>query len=179
MPQIADFCALPAFHRGSLATSLQPFDAMPNRTLRVVVVEDNYDANAALSKLLEKSGFELVGRAYDGNSGWSVIREKKPDVAILDIAMPALDGYGLAHRVRSEIGSRPWRVALTGFGMDSEKAEAARAGIDAYFCKPADWAALESLLPHYAYSAASERADSVSACHSLDSQSASSGHCGP
>ncbi len=142
---------------------------MPNRALRVVVVEDNYDANAALSKLLEKSGFELVGRAYDGNSGWNVIREMKPDVAILDIAMPALDGFELARRVRSEIGPRPWLVALTGFGMQSEKAEAARAGIDAYFCKPADWPALEALLIHYAESAAKELAARIDACRAHES----------
>jgi DNA-binding response OmpR family regulator len=168
MLQIADFCSLPAFRRGSLVTSLQPLDAMPNRALRIVVVEDNYDANAALSKLLEKSGFELVGRAYDGNSGWNVIRETKPDVAILDIAMPALDGFELARRVRSEIGSQPWLVALTGFGMESEKAEAASAGIDAYFCKPADWPALESLLLNYASAVANELAARIAACRSLD-----------
>ena len=70
-------------------------DAMPN-TLRVVVVDDNYDANAGLSKLLEMSGFQVAGRAYDGLAGLSVIKSTKPDVAILDIAMPALDGYRAA-----------------------------------------------------------------------------------
>jgi DNA-binding response OmpR family regulator len=179
MLQIADFGLLSAFRRGSLVTSVKPFDAMPNRTLRIVVVEDNYDANAALSKLLEKSGFELVGRAYDGNAGFILIRETKPDVAILDIAMPALDGFGLARRVRSEIGSRPWLVALTGFGMASEKAEAASAGIDAYFCKPADWPALESLLLNYADRAADELAARIATCRSLESHGASSGHGSP
>ena len=123
---------------------------MPDRnTLRVVVVEDNYDANVALSKLLEKSGFQVAGRAYDGLSGLSVIKSTKPDVAILDIAMPALDGYGLARRVRGEVDPPPRLVALTGFGMESEKAEATRAGFDAYFCKPADWPALQAVLDGY------------------------------
>jgi len=85
-----------------LATNPQAADAMPDRgTISVVVVDDNYDANAALSKLLEKSGFEVAGRAYDGLAGLNVIKSTHPDVAILDIAMPALDGYGLARRVRT------------------------------------------------------------------------------
>ena len=120
--------------------------------LRVVVVEDNYDANAALSRLLEKSGFEVVGRAYDGMSGLRVIKESQPDVAILDIAMPVLDGYALARRIRSEIGSPPRLVALTGFGEAADKTEAVKSGFDAYFRKPADWptlkAALENNPPH-------------------------------
>jgi len=122
-------------------------DATQKRTpLRVVVVDDNYDANAALSRLLDKSGFEVAGRAYDGLSGLSIIKSTSPDVAILDIAMPALDGYGLARRIRSEIGSPPRLVALTGFGSDADKVVADEAGFDAYFRKPADWPALKATL---------------------------------
>lgn len=123
---------------------------MPDRSdLRVVVVDDNYDANAALSRLLEKSGFQIAGRAYDGISGLNVIKETKPDVAILDIAMPALDGFGLARRVCSEVESPPHLVALTGFGTDENRSEATNAGFEAYFRKPADWPALQSLLDSY------------------------------
>src|SRR6266550_468173 len=111
----ADFCSVPAIRRGSLVTNPQAADAIPHR-LSVVVVDDNYDANAALSRLLEKSGFEVAGRAYDGLSGLNVIKSTHPDVAILDIAMPALDGYGLARRVRSEVEPPPRLVAITGFG---------------------------------------------------------------
>jgi len=142
----AGFCSGPAIRRGSLATGTQAAEAMPHHALSVVVVDDNYDANAALSKLLEKSGFEVAGRAYDGLSGLSTIKSTHPDVAILDIAMPALDGFGLARRVRNELESPPRLVALTGFGKESDEAEAKSAGFDAYFRKPADWRALESLL---------------------------------
>src|SRR3954469_21785862 len=106
----------PAFQRGSLALNSQPSASMPQRHLRIVVVDDNYDANAALSRLLERSGYEVTGRAYDGISGLSVIKSTHPDVALLDIAMPALDGFALAERVRNEIASPPRMVALTGFG---------------------------------------------------------------
>jgi CheY-like chemotaxis protein len=123
--------------------------AQARSTLRVVVVDDNYDANVGLSRLLEKSGFEVAGRAYDGLSGLSVIKDTKPDVAILDIAMPALDGYGLARRIKSEVDSPPHLVALTGFGQESDEAVAKSAGFDEYFRKPANWPALQSVLENY------------------------------
>jgi CheY-like chemotaxis protein len=118
-------------------------------SLRVVVVDDNYDANVAISLLLERSGFQVAGRAYDGLSGLNVIKSTHPDVAILDIAMPALDGYGLARRIHNEIDNPPRLVALTGFGEESNRTEADKAGFDAYFRKPADWQQLESLLENY------------------------------
>src|SRR5438552_907056 len=103
-------------------------------TLRVVIVEDNYDANAALTRLLERSGYEVAGRAYDGLSGLSVIKSERPDVAILDIAMPILDGFGLASRVRNEMQLPPRLVALTSFAKELES-DAKDAGFDSYFCK--------------------------------------------
>lgn len=155
MVETAAFWSLPAVRRGSVVTNPQRLNPMPHRkALSVVVVDDNYDANVALSKLLEASGFEVAGRAYDGLSGLSVIKSTQPDVAILDIAMPALDGYGLAKRVKSELDSPPRLVALTGFGTEADEAKAAVAGFDAYFRKPADWRKLESLLLNYAGGAA-------------------------
>jgi DNA-binding response OmpR family regulator len=150
MATTTDFCATPAIRRGSVVTSPQAVQPMPDSSpLRVVVVDDNYDANAGLSRLLVKSGFEVAGRAYDGLAGLSCIKDTKPDVAILDIAMPALDGYGLARRIRDEIASPPRLVALTGFGKESDKSEALDAGFDAYFRKPADWPALKAILDGY------------------------------
>jgi DNA-binding response OmpR family regulator len=115
----------------------------------VIVVDDNDDANAALSLLLERSGFEVAGGAYDGLSGLSVIKETHPDVAILDIATPACDGFGLAERVPSELESLPRMVALTGFGTEADESMAKDVGFDAYLSKPANWSKLESLLHGY------------------------------
>jgi two-component system, chemotaxis family, CheB/CheR fusion protein len=117
-------------------------------TLRVVVVEDNYDANVGISRLLERSGYVVASRAYDGLSGLSAIKETHPDVAIVDIAMPGLDGFGLAQRVRREMDSPPRLVALTSFGKELQS-DAENAGFDSYFCKPADWSAMKSLLDSY------------------------------
>jgi CheY-like chemotaxis protein len=120
-----------------------PLWKQPRSRTPIVVVDDNYDANAALSRLLEKSGFDIAGRAYDGLSGLNIIKNTHPDVAILDIAMPVLDGYGLARRIGSEIDPSPRLVALTGFGKESDSAEATEAGFDAYLRKPAAWPALK------------------------------------
>jgi CheY-like chemotaxis protein len=137
--------------RTKLAALAHPMGSPDNHVpLRIVIVEDNYDANVALSRLLERSGFEVAGRAYDGLSGLNVIKQTHPDVAILDIAMPALDGLGLARRLRCEMSSPPHLVALTGFGDESNRTEAAQAGFEAYFRKPADWPALQSLLANFA-----------------------------
>jgi DNA-binding response OmpR family regulator len=149
MLQSVERWPLPAVQRGSLVTNPDSAEAMPGHTLRVVVVEDNYDANAALSRLLESSGFLVAGRAYDGLAGLNAIKSARPDVAILDIAMPLLDGYGLARRIRNEMGSLPRLVALTGFGNESDKSQALDAGFDAYFRKPADWPALKAALDGY------------------------------
>lgn len=124
-------------------------DRQNRSELRVVVVDDNYDANAGLSRLLEKSGFSVAGRAYDGLAGLNVIKQEQPDVAILDIAMPTLDGFGLARRIKSEMESPPHLLALTGFGKESDEAQAVEAGFEAYLRKPASWPAIERLLLGY------------------------------
>ena len=119
-----------------------------NGGLRIVVIEDNYDANAALTRLLKSSGFDVVGRAYDGLSGLSVIKAEHPDVAIVDLAMPVLDGLALARRIHDEVDCPPHLVALTAFGPEIAS-EAENAGFEGYFCKPADWPALRGHLEGY------------------------------
>lgn len=119
-----------------------------NGGLRIVVVDDNYDANVALARLLKASGFEVVGRAYDGLSGLSLVKKEQPDVAIVDLAMPALDGLGLARRIREEVETQPRLVALTSFGLELAS-EAENAGFDSYVCKPANWPNLKRLLESY------------------------------
>jgi CheY-like chemotaxis protein len=129
-----------------MAVFKRPVWIFMDRALRVVVVDDNYDANFALSRLLEWSGYEVVGRAYDGVSGLNVVKSANPDVAILDIAMPALDGFALCRRILSEVVSPPKLVALSGMDVGPEAADS---GFDAYFCKPANWSKLNSLLAQY------------------------------
>jgi signal transduction histidine kinase/ActR/RegA family two-component response regulator len=105
--------------------------------LRVVLVEDQDDVRDALEALLHSWGHH-VESAADGIAGVELILERRPDLALVDIAMPGLDGYSVARRVRAQLGSNaPRLVALTGFGREEDRDRARRAGFDAHITKPA------------------------------------------
>ena len=127
-------------HRG---TSL-PTDA-PRITRRVVVIDDNPSAATSLQRLVTVLGGQC-SVAYDGESGLTQVREFRPDVVILDIGMPGIDGYETCRRIRAEFGPDLLVVALTGWGQARDKRKAWRAGFDVHLTKPADPIALERLL---------------------------------
>jgi CheY-like chemotaxis protein len=104
--------------------------------LRVLVVDDNKDAAASLALLLETMGND-VRTAHDGEQAAAVASEFRPDVALLDIGMPKLDGYEAARRIRRESNGRPLRlVALTGYGQESDRRKSHEAGFDRHLVKP-------------------------------------------
>jgi CheY-like chemotaxis protein len=74
------------------------------------------------------------------------VAELSPDVVLLDIGMPGIDGYETCRRIRREVGREVKVVALTGRGQDQDKEEAKQAGFDAHLTKPADVGTLERLL---------------------------------
>ncbi|HEV8631337.1 MAG TPA: response regulator [Thermoanaerobaculia bacterium] len=114
-----------------------PVEPAPGRPLRIVVVEDQDDVREALKALLEGWGHR-VEAAPDGERGVEQILAGRPDVALVDIAMPGLDGYSVARRVRAELaGESPRLVALTGFGREEDRERARRAGFDSHLTKPA------------------------------------------
>ncbi len=84
--------------------------------------------------------------AGDGKTGVQLALEFRPDVVLLDIRMPGMDGYETCRRIREKLGADTVIVALTGWGQERDKEEAARAGFDAHLTKPADPMALERLL---------------------------------
>jgi two-component system, OmpR family, response regulator len=103
---------------------------------RIVVADDNQDSADTLAVLLELEGHE-VRTALNGQQALNIILTFKPQVALLDIAMPGMDGYEVAKRVRSI----PWRepitlIALTGHGQPQDKARAIAAGFDHHLLKP-------------------------------------------
>ncbi|HEX2163922.1 MAG TPA: response regulator [Thermoanaerobaculia bacterium] len=103
----------------------------------VVLVDDEEDIREAMSALLESWGME-VRVAEDGGRGLELIFERPPDVALVDIAMPGVDGYAVARRVRSRMrDGAPRLVALTGFGREEDRRRALDAGFDAHLIKPA------------------------------------------
>jgi len=123
--------------------------AMNRSKLRITVTDDNADAANTLAMLLSRNGFTVASPRYDPIEGFENILRDRPDVAILDIAMPDIDGYQLARQLRMEADWPLHIVAITGLGNASDKAVAQDAGFDAHFTKPVEWSDLEALLDSY------------------------------
>jgi CheY-like chemotaxis protein len=105
--------------------------------IRVAVIDDNRDAADIMGMLIEEQGGS-VRVAYDGTSGIAAAREFRPDVLLLDIGMPDMDGYEVCRRLRVELGTELRIIALTGWGQDQDKRSAFQSGCDAHLTKPAD-----------------------------------------
>jgi PAS domain S-box-containing protein len=112
---------------------------------RVLVVDDNTAAARAMKRLVTALGGECRV-AHNGEAGLADVREFRPDIVILDIGMPGLDGYETCRRIREEFGSCLVVVALTGWGQERDKLKAMEAGFDMHLTKPADPIILEGLL---------------------------------
>jgi signal transduction histidine kinase/DNA-binding response OmpR family regulator len=127
--------------------SPHPPESRDSRARRVVLVEDNDDSRETLRDLLERRGHE-VSEARDGASGVEVTLSVRPDVALIDIGLPGLDGYAVAARLREQMnGPRKTRlVALTGYGQPDDRRRAIEAGFDAHIVKPIDFKELTRLL---------------------------------
>jgi signal transduction histidine kinase/ActR/RegA family two-component response regulator len=113
----------------------------------IVIVEDNADARETLRRLLELGGHR-VRTAADGAAGLATLLAAPPEVALIDIGLPQLDGYEIARRVRQAQGAgrRPLLVALSGYGLPEDAQRSLDAGFDAHLVKPIDEQALEALL---------------------------------
>jgi CheY-like chemotaxis protein len=98
-----------------------------------------------MAMLVQELGGECSA-AYDGESGLQEVLTHRPDIVLLDIGMPGVDGYNTCRHIRSELGNEVLIVAVTGYGQAHDKEAAARAGFDAHLTKPADSGALAKLL---------------------------------
>jgi len=113
---------------------------------RIVVVEDIDDARKMLVALLEADNYQVYSAA-DGEAGLQMILKEKPDLAIVDIGLPKLDGYEVAKRVRAQLSSDQVRlVALTGYGQDADHENVMNAGFDTHLVKPLNHTRLEKIL---------------------------------
>ncbi|QDU11501.1 chemotaxis protein CheB [Gimesia aquarii] len=105
---------------------------------KILLVEDNFDARNMLAETLQIKGFE-VSVAGDGLSGLELYKVKKPDVAVIDIGLPRMDGYQLAREIRKQNTESPAvLIALTGYGRQSDQEAALAAGFDTHLVKPID-----------------------------------------
>jgi signal transduction histidine kinase len=123
-----------------------PSDPPPRARRRVLVADDNADALASLATLLTLHGHEVF-RATDGAAAVEVAQRCQPDVALLDIGMPRLDGYEVARRIRAEPWGRHMQlVAVTGWGQESDRQRTRASGFDGHLTKPVDQQTLDQLL---------------------------------
>lgn len=102
----------------------------------ILVVEDHEDSRAALALWLEVVG-HTVEAAADGPSAIAVARARPPNVAIVDIGLPGLDGWEVARRLRHEFGERIGLIALTSRQTSADRAQSYEAGFDFHLVKPA------------------------------------------
>ncbi len=101
----------------------------------VLLIEDNADARQSLRTLLEHEGHR-VDEAADGALGLARAEATQPDVVLVDIGLPSIDGYEVARRIRSRRGAAPILVAITGYGQPDDRRRALAAGFDAHLTKP-------------------------------------------
>ena len=106
-----------------------------DRRLRIVLVEDNDEARELLTDFLTDEGHD-VQSVGDGRQGAELIVGVTPDVAVVDIGLPTIDGYEVARYVRSHLHASVRLVALTGYGQPQDRAKAAEAGFDIHLVKP-------------------------------------------
>jgi CheY-like chemotaxis protein len=111
----------------------------------ILIVEDNADARDALRVLLELEG-HVVETAGEGQRALELVRTADPDIALVDIGLPGIDGHEVARRVRANGGRRPVLIALTGYGQPDDHRRASEAGFDQMLVKPVDPTALATLL---------------------------------
>ncbi|HEY3098037.1 MAG TPA: PAS domain S-box protein [Methylomirabilota bacterium] len=114
---------------------------------RVLIVEDNDDARQMLRILLEHEGHEVF-EAIDGTEGVRAASRVRPDLALIDLGLPILDGYEVARFIRRQDHQPQRLVALTGYGQPEDRERALRAGFDDHLVKPVDPDRLAELLQH-------------------------------
>ncbi len=131
----------------SAASSAHAASAGPSARARTVLVaDDNRDSANMLAELLRMDG-HTVHTAYDGVQAVELAIQLQPDVLVLDIGMPGLNGYEVARRVRAQAwGQGPLLIAATGWGQEGDRQEALAAGFDLHLTKPFDPLALAALI---------------------------------
>jgi len=127
-------------------SAARPSNQMRTAPRRIVVIEDNHDSAQVLVLLLKRWGHD-VHLAYDGVSGIELVSRVKPDLVLVDIGLPRLDGYRVAQELRLlERTPEMVLVAMTGYGTETDRQKALRAGFDRHLTKPVLSADLASVV---------------------------------
>lgn len=135
---------LPLVHEEQTVATAATTQELGSR--RILLVDDNADGAFMLAELLRFDGHE-VETALSGMEALERIKTFRPDVALLDIGLPGLDGYEVARRIRAEVGDGAIRlIAITGYGRDEDRELARDAGFAAHLVKPVEFSALQRVL---------------------------------
>ena len=134
------------FHSTAMPSQLVETPVQKPHPLRVLIVDDNVDTVLSFSMLLKASGSE-VKTAHDGPTAVKIAQEYVPDVVLLDIGLPGLNGYEVARQIRKQPSLRNVvLVALTGYGQESDKQASTEAGFNHHLIKPARIAEIRQIL---------------------------------
>ena len=129
--------------------------------LRILLVEDNDDTAWSMAALLGRHGYEIEV-TKDGPSALQVSATYQPDVVLLDIGMPEMDGWQLARQIRQQQnGRQPVLIAVTGYATTADRQRSQEAGINLHFAKPADPKELLEVLAKLSQIGRQELADSA------------------
>jgi signal transduction histidine kinase len=139
--------SLPAGMRVETAAAASS-PAGPPAARRILIVEDNADAAEMLRVALELEG-HAVRVAPDGRAGVQAALAEPPELMLVDIGLPGLDGYGVAREVRGALGRAVVMIALTGYGQAADRRHTAEAGFDAHLVKPIDPEELTTLISRW------------------------------
>jgi DNA-binding response OmpR family regulator len=136
-------------HNRQAASSLK--GAGKRHVCRVLVVDDNEDIREMLAILLRLSGKE-VDTAKDGLEAIRQSAFFTPDVVLLDIGLPNLQGHDVCREIRKRLGARPLIVAITGYGQPEDRRRSLDAGFDAHMVKPVDYDVLQKMVEDHCLS---------------------------
>jgi CheY-like chemotaxis protein len=113
---------------------------------RILVVDDNHDSALSLAMMLSIMGHE-TRTAHDGESAVATAESFLPEVILLDIGLPKLNGYEVAQRIRGSVwGQSMFLIAVTGWGQEEDRQRSSKVGLNVHMVKPVEPAALERLL---------------------------------
>jgi len=120
--------------------------AIPDTPRRVLIVDDNEDAANTMAMILKLEGHEIA-TAYSGVQALACMDEFKPEVVLLDIGLPGLDGFQVAKRIRAQAKYQRTRLlAMTGYGREADRQRTREAGFSGHLVKPVDFGDLKRML---------------------------------
>ena len=132
-------------HMADVNTTTAPNLTPSKQGFRILVVDDNHDSALSLAMMLSIMGHETQ-TAHDGESAVATAESFLPEVVLLDIGLPKLNGYEVAQRIREhEWGASMFLIAVTGWGQEEDRQRSSEVGLNVHMVKPVEPAALERL----------------------------------